>query len=272
MSKIDIDIDSCVNAIKSTLDVKKVIKIITEIFSPIELELGLAKNVKEISPLNTYKVLTIQDRRFENHEILRANARHILNAFILFLDKSFLNNKYSIDEKFHHLNFLGNYFTIESETFNISNLFSFSGPNSFYTIIEGQFKGLEMNNLVLNDVQKEIISDFFNLRYWFYKELVRAVNRFILRIELDNYSYSEIQLTDEGVTVITELIMAIEKNKKYVKIDSQNPKTLEDRFSKVFGISGTKFSKKRDNLENNKTLGRHLVNLGSNMKIATKKQ
>ena len=160
----------------------------------------------------------------------------------------------------------------ESEAFNQNNLFSFNGSNSFYTIINGDLNILEVNNLILNAAQKKMISDFFNLRYWFYKELVLAVNRFILRIEFDNYSYPEIQLTDKGVTVITELIMAIENNPKYVIIDSDNPKTLQDSFSKVFGISGTKFSKKRNNLRNKKYLGTHLTALGDSMQIDRKKQ
>jgi hypothetical protein len=105
------------------------------------------------------------------------------------------------------------------------------------------------------------LSDSYDMRYSFYINLSKIVDRIILRLELDSYSFSEIKLTEDGITALTEFIMAIENNNKYVEVDINNPKLLQDRFGKLFGITGAKFSKKRNNLENGIKIGNHLSKL-----------
>jgi hypothetical protein len=260
-------LESIVTKIRTTKNVKDVIGSINELFKTIEFDIIVDAKIKNIEIGKTYVVKEIRDTRFENLEILKLSGEQIITEFILFIKGIHHNKNFSPEEISAHLKFLSNYFKMQSEIFNHNNYFSFHSINPFLIEINGEKNIIRFNQLKLSNDQSEYLRESYTMRYMFYQELSLTIDRALLSLEIKNFGTPKIELSETGISALTEFIMAIENNHKYVKVDNNNPKSIQDRFGEVFGISGSKFSKKRDNLSNNKKLGIHLRNLADNIKI-----
>lgn len=260
-------IDSMVTILRSTKNVKEVIGLINELFKTVEFDVKLQSKIKNIEIDKAYTVKKIQDTRFENLETLKLSGEHIITGFIFFIKKIHDNKVFSPDEKVAHLKFLSNYFKMQSEIFNRNNYFSFHNNDPFFIFINKEKKSIKFDQLIFSNDQSQYLQDSYIIRYMLYQELSLIVDRALLSLEIKNFGTPEIELSESGISALTEFIIAIENNHKYVKVDINNPKSIQKRFSEVFGISGSVFSKKRDNLYNNKKLGIHLRNLADNIKI-----
>jgi hypothetical protein len=272
MNNTTLSIDSIVTLIKSTKNVKKVIGLINDLFKTVEFEIIVDEEIENIEIDKSYTVKEIRDTRFENLETLKLSGEHIIRGFIFFVKEINDNKNFSPDEKVAHLKFLSNYFKMQSEVFNRNNYFSFISNNPFFIKIYIQRISVRFDQLKMSTDDIEYLQDSYTIRYMFYQELGLILDRALLSLEINNFGTPEIELTEVGVSALTEFIMAIENNHKYVEVDDNNPKSIQKRFSEVFGIKASLFSKKRDNLYNNKKLGIHLRKLADDIKIPLKKK
>jgi hypothetical protein len=272
MNNTTLSIDSIVTIVRSTKNVKEVVGLINELFKTVEFDIIVVEKIKNLKIDKAYTVKEIRDTKFENLETLKLSGEQIITGFIFFVKERHDNKNLSPDEKVAHLKFLSNYFKMQSEVFNHNNYFSFHSNNSFFISINKEKKAIRFDQLMLNNDQSEYLQDSYKIRYMLYQELSLIVDRALLSLEIKNFDTPEIELSEVGVSALTEFIMAIENNHKYVKVDINNPKSIQKRFSEVFGISGSVFSKKRDNLYNNKKLGIHLRKLADDIKIPKNKK
>jgi hypothetical protein len=272
MNNTTLSIDSTITLIKSAKNVKEVIGLINDLFKVVKFEIIVDEEIENIEIDKSYTVKEIRDTRFENLETLKLSGEHIIRVFLLIVKEIHDDKKLSHDEKVAHLKFLSNYFKMQSEIFNHNNYFSFISNNPLFIKIYVQRISVRFNQLKMSNEDIEYLQESYTIRYMFYQELSLIVDRALLSLEINNFGSPKIELREPGINALTEFIMAIEHNDKYVKVDDNNPKSIQERFSEVFGISGSKFSKKRNNLLKKKELGKFLRNLADDIEIPIKKK
>lgn len=261
-----IDINNRIELIKTSESFSLVLTTIKEVLELKKIEVTFTKKVTSVTLFDLkHKVRSIQDEQFTSINELILTSRNIISAFIYFLEKLHNSKIYGINEEYDKLTRLGKYFYSFSQSYDLNNRFRIMTHNPLIAIIDNQTIEVDYNNLNLNEDQEIYLNELFSIRKEIFIELAAITNEFINNIELQKFLNNGLKLTQNGITVIAEIILAMNGDKRYYEVNSSSDSVLAESFCKVFGISKSIVSKKRSNIETRKNGNSELARLAEKL-------